>query len=146
MTTPSTLAVHEAAHCVALMHYGVSIRDVCIRPDGSGLVRHEPIPDPFEDAVVAYAGLEAEKRLTNNPDVEWWGAIGDHAQARHRLEKLIPDPIMRQRELQRVEHCARHIVLTTWPLILKIANRLDGELVLSGSPVLTLAKEYGGTR
>lgn len=136
------LAHHEAAHAIACLHFGVPIREARLRPDGSGVVWHHTIADPFEDAIVGYCGHEAEKRLARGGEPDWVPSISDHATARKRLEAKIPDARERFAALKRVERQARHLVIVNWPLIVRIARHLERDSVLSGAAIRRVLQQH----
>ena len=109
----------------------------------------DPVADPLEQAIIHYAGYEAEKWLAHGAEPNDAPSAHDYHDARLRLEQHIPDATARLAALKRVARQARHLVAIQWPLIQTIARHLERHSVLSGATIQRLLSQHleqGATR
>jgi hypothetical protein len=147
MITRHEVAVEEAAHAVALVHFGWQIREVTIVPDAryDGRVSHygqPPDAAPIENYVISAIGYAARRQLAGGQDPEYFGSLEDFAYARRQLEADIPDMRARLAVTARGDLLTRGLVVMHWPLIEALAARLERDRRLCGKEVLRFIQEH----
>ena len=147
MITRHEVAVEEAAHAVACLHFGWPIREVTIIPgDGYAGCVTPGVPPfdaaPIQDYVIRVIGYEGRRKLAGGQDPEYFRSHEDFAYARRQLEADIPDDRARLAVMENGNRLARGLVVMHWPLIEALAARLERDRRLSGSQVLKFIEAH----
>jgi hypothetical protein len=142
MSSPTGVAVHEAAHALAAHVLHVPIRSVSIRPKESHLgvsrfaaTGEEP---PIDCAIVFAAGRMAERMYSGRAERTNWFDVDDPdvTSAVWFLDRTA-DPLAAR---QLVELRTRSLLSTRWPALTALADELDRRVMLLGPQVEKLLR------
>lgn len=139
----SRIAVHEAAHCVVAMAYGVDVEFATLRQGAPGLpdtIAHMRSSTkgrtPWIGAVISAAGIAA--------DIGWFGLTdyahaADLEQVRAALRREGEDSATLDRRLGAAEAAAVQILFHNTAAVFRLADKLDAARELTGQEVRRIA-------
>ncbi len=138
----SILAAHEAAHSLVATLYGLQVTEV--RASASdGYECHYATPTTTGQWIArlcaAVAGGEAERLCGLAGE---WRSSADNRNVAASLRHLCPDAPewLRQHAIDDAVRTARGLLIQHWPLLLRIAERLDRDGTLTGQQIESIVR------
>jgi len=132
-------AFHEAGHAIVGRHLALTIKEACVRADGSGEVIYlARSSSPFESAVTTMAGGVAQSVFLRRGN--FWNLMsnGDVRNVLKDVENYYGRSLENWKECYFIRHVsdkAKGLVEELWPQIVEFSKHLLRERTLKGAPL-----------